>query len=99
MRQAAAVALVLCLGTLPAQGAEPLLKDRDPGAHAIEYVVTLDAAPGDVFALWSTAEGLQRFLAPGAKVDGEVGGLYQITFDPVGDPDGAKHGTKGARTG
>jgi uncharacterized protein YndB with AHSA1/START domain len=40
---------------------------------------------------------LQQFLAPGARVEGTVGGLYQITFDPEGDPEGAKHGTKGAR--
>jgi len=74
-----------------------MLKDRDPGAHVIEYEVTLDAPPAEVFGLWSTAEGIERFLAPGALVDGTVGGLYQVAFDPEGDPDGAKHGTKGAR--
>jgi uncharacterized protein YndB with AHSA1/START domain len=80
-----------------ARAAEALLKDRDPGGHVIEYEVTLDAPPAEVFELWSTAEGLKRFLAPGARVDGTVGGLYQITFDPEADPEGAKHGTKGAR--
>ena len=81
MRHAAVVALVLSLGPLPVESAEPLLKDRDPGGHAIEYVVTLDAPPDEVFALWSTAEGLRRFLAPGATVDGEVGGLHFRIWD------------------
>ncbi len=90
-------ALVLCLGAGPVLAAEPMLKNRDPGAHVIEYSVTLDAPPAEVFEVWSMAEGLERFLAPGARVDGVVGGLYQITFDPEGDPDGATHGTKGAR--
>jgi uncharacterized protein YndB with AHSA1/START domain len=90
-------ALVVGLGVLPVARAEPILKDRDPGAHVIRYEVVLDAPPDEVFALWSTAEGLRRFLAPGATVAGTVGGLYQVTFDPESDPDGAKHGTKGAR--
>ena len=90
-------ALVLSLVAGPALAAEPIVKDRDPGAHAIEYEVTLDATPAEVFDLWSTAEGLKRFVAPEATVDGDVGGLHQITFDPENDPDGAKHGTKGAR--
>ena len=97
MSRLAAMALAMCLGMGVARAAEPVLKDRDPGAHSIEYTVTLDALPSEVFELWSTADGLERFLAPGARVDGTVGGLYQITFDPVGDPDGAQHGTKGAR--
>jgi uncharacterized protein YndB with AHSA1/START domain len=89
--------LAVCLGMVPLLRAEPLLKDRDAGAHATESVVVLDAPPGEVFRLWSTEEGLQRFLAPGATVEGAVGGLYQITFDPADDPEGARHGTKGAR--
>jgi len=90
-------ALVLCLGAGPALAAEPTLRDRDAGAHVIEYTITLDAPPDEVFGLWSTAEGLERFLAPGARVDGTVGGLYQVTFDAENDPEGAKHGTRGAR--
>jgi uncharacterized protein YndB with AHSA1/START domain len=92
-----AIALALGFGIGSARADEPLLGDRDPGAHAIEYTVVLDAPPAEVFELWSTAEGLRRFMAPGARVDGAVGGLYQITFDPAGDPEGARHGTKGAR--
>lgn len=97
MRRLAAASLALCLGAGPALAAERMLKDRDAGAHVIEYEITLDATPGEVFGLWSTAEGLKRFMSPGARVDGAVGGRYQIAFDPENDPEGAKHGTKGAR--
>jgi uncharacterized protein YndB with AHSA1/START domain len=97
VRRLAAVPVALCLGTSPVLAGEPMLKDRTRGARAIEYTITLDAPPGEVFGLWSTAEGLKAFLAPGARVDGTVGGLYQITFDAEKDPEGAKHGTKGAR--
>jgi uncharacterized protein YndB with AHSA1/START domain len=75
----------------------PILVERDAGAHAIEYTLVLDAPPSEIFRLWSTEEGLERFLAPGATVDETVGGRYQITFDPENDPEGARHGTKGAR--
>jgi uncharacterized protein YndB with AHSA1/START domain len=97
VRQLAAVCLTLGLGATPLSALEPFLGSRDPGAHRIEYTVVLDASPDEVFHLWSTEEGLERFLAPGATVEGTVGGLYQITFDPENDPEGAHHGTKGAR--
>jgi uncharacterized protein YndB with AHSA1/START domain len=87
---------ILCGLSVPAMASEPILRDRDTGAHVIEYEVTLDAPPDEVFRLWSTADGLRQFLAPGARVGATVGGPYQITFDPEGDPEGAKHGTKGA---
>jgi uncharacterized protein YndB with AHSA1/START domain len=94
--------LTLALGTAAAPtaaaGAEPsLVKDRDPGAHVIGYDLTVEAPPEEVFRLWSTEAGVRRFLAPGARIEGRVGELYQITFDPDTDPEGAQHGTKGAR--
>ncbi len=65
--------------------------------RAISLEVTLDAPPADVYRLWTTAEGIRRFLAPAGHIDPAVGGRYQIVFDPKGDPEGASHGTKGAR--
>ena len=72
------------------------IEARAPG-RAIDFDITLDQPPAEVFRLWSTAEGVKSFLAPGATVEPRVGGLYQITFDPEDDPQGAKHGTQGAR--
>lgn len=65
--------------------------------RAIVFDVTVDKTPAEVFRLWSTPEGVQAFLAPGARIEPRVGGLYQVTFDPAGDPEGARHGTQGAR--
>ena len=65
--------------------------------RSISLEVTLDAPPAEVYRLWTTAEGTRRFLAPVAHIDPVVGGRYQIVFDPASDPEGAGHGTKGAR--
>ncbi len=65
--------------------------------RTISLEVTLDVPPAEVYKLWTTAEGTRRFLAPRAHIDPAVGGRYQIIFDPAGDPEGASHGTKGAR--
>jgi uncharacterized protein YndB with AHSA1/START domain len=62
--------------------------------RSISLEVTLDAPPAEVFRLWTTTEGVTKFLAPAANIEPRVGGRYQIIFDPVGDPEGAFHGTK-----
>jgi uncharacterized protein YndB with AHSA1/START domain len=51
------------------------------------------APPERLFAAWSTAEGLNRWSAPGearptAEVDLRVGGRYRIVMEA---PDGARH--------
>jgi uncharacterized protein YndB with AHSA1/START domain len=73
----------------------PAGKVRTDRTIALE--VTLDRPPAEVYRLWTTAEGARRFLAPVAHVDPVPGGRYQIVFDPAGDPEGAHHGTRGAR--
>jgi len=82
------VALVLSSETSPGK----VRTDR-----SISLEVTLDAPPAEVYELWTTAEGTRRFLAPASHIDPVVDGRYQIIFDPAADPDGASHGTKGAR--
>lgn len=87
---------ILSLAAVLALSAEPpsgkLRTDR-----TISLEVTLDASPAEVYQLWTTAAGTRRFLAPVAHIDPFVGGRYQIAFDPGGDPEGASHGTRGAR--
>lgn len=58
---------------------------------------TVNASPAEVFQLWTTADGVRKFFAPDARIDGKVGGRYQIIFAPSKDPEGDSHGTKGAR--
>src|SRR5262245_30917950 len=62
--------------------------------RTISLEVTVDAPPAEVFRLWTTSEGVTKFLAPAANIEPRVGGRYQVIFDPVGDPEGAFHGTK-----
>ncbi len=62
--------------------------------RTISLEVTLDAPPTDVYKLWTTDDGVKKFLAPAAHIDARVGGRYQIIFDPASDPEGAHHGTK-----
>lgn len=95
---AAATAAVWAAAPAVRAADEPLvpIEARAPG-RAITFDVTLDKPPAEVFRLWSTVEGVTGFLAPGATIEPRVGGLYQITFDPKGDPEGARHGTRGAR--
>jgi uncharacterized protein YndB with AHSA1/START domain len=78
--------------TLLAEAPVPPGKVRTDRTISLE--VTVDAPPAEVFRLWTTAEGVTKFLAPAANVEPRVGGRYQIIFDPVGDPEGAFHGTK-----
>jgi uncharacterized protein YndB with AHSA1/START domain len=82
----------------PAGEPEPDLwrgKDRDSGVILLEEEV--DARPAEVFELWTTREGVRRFLAPDARIDPRVGGRYEILFDPEADPEGVREGTRGAR--
>jgi uncharacterized protein YndB with AHSA1/START domain len=53
--------------------------------------------PREVFALWSTRDGVRSFFAPDATIDPRAGGEYTILFAPQHDPEGTSHGTKGAR--
>jgi uncharacterized protein YndB with AHSA1/START domain len=73
----------------------PAGKVRTDRTIALE--VTLDKPPADVYALWTTAAGVRKFLAPDARIEPTLGGRYQIVFDPAGDAAGAHRGTKGAR--
>jgi uncharacterized protein YndB with AHSA1/START domain len=54
-------------------------------------------APDEVYKLWTTRDGIRTFFAPEINLDAEVGGRYEIVFDPIKDPAGAKIGSHGAR--
>ncbi|MFI5007592.1 MAG: SRPBCC domain-containing protein, partial [Solirubrobacterales bacterium] len=80
----------------------PVLEEAPPPGkvktdRTIELSVTLDQPPAEVYRLWTTVEGARTFFAPDARIEGKPGGRYEIIFDPAGDPEGARHGTKGAR--
>ena len=55
---------------------------------------TVDADIEEVWADWTTAEGLESFFAPKAIVDGKLGGAYEVWFLPD-----APKGQRGAEDG
>jgi uncharacterized protein YndB with AHSA1/START domain len=47
------------------------------------------APPADVWAAWTTTEGIRTFLAPDGRVEGKPGGAYEVWFTPEA-PAGAR---------
>ncbi len=77
--------------------ATALMQGKDKTDRTIFLEATINAAPGAVFRLWTSAEGIKKFFAPDARIDARPGGRYQVIFFPSKDPEGDSHGTKGAR--
>lgn len=65
--------------------------------RAIVFEVVVDAPPSQVYEMWTTPAGVERFFAPKAVIDPRPGGEYTIVFAPDVDPEGRSYGTKGAR--
>lgn len=78
---ALALALLLLLASAPAGAAE----------RAIELSIEVDAPIADVWRSWTTREGIREFFAREAEIVLEVGGAYEMLFDP-GAPPGLKGG-------
>lgn len=77
--------------------AEDLWAGKQRTGRSIEIKVVVDATPQEAYDLWLSADNLRRFFAPTAHIDPVVGGRYEVVFDPQGDPEGERDGTKGAR--
>lgn len=71
----------LMLAVLPAGAAE----------RALDKSVDVRATPEQLWAAWTTREGIVSFFAPDAEVDARPDGLFEIRFDP-----GAAPGLRGA---
>lgn len=55
----------------------------DPAAErVIRAEVIVPASADDVWQAWSTAEGVRSFFAPDCRVELEIGGAYEMYFDP-----------------
>ena len=64
---------------------------------ALTLAVTVPLPQHEAFALWTTEQGLERFVADQVVVEPWVGGRYEIAFEPEVDPAGARAGTYGSR--
>ncbi|MBL8326152.1 MAG: SRPBCC domain-containing protein [Rubrivivax sp.] len=76
---AAAGFLAALIWTSPAPAAE----------RAIDKQIDVPAGVDQVWAAWTTREGVTSFFAPDARIEARVGGAFEIQFDP-GAPPGAK---------
>lgn len=61
----------------------------------IDKTVDVAAPTADVWAAWTTSEGARTFFAPGARIRLELGGPYELLFDPS-EPSG-RQGSEGMR--
>lgn len=59
--------------------------------RALDKEVLVPAPIGEVWAAWTTREGIISFFAPDAEIDARVGGAFHVHFDPLAAP-----GSKGA---
>lgn len=51
--------------------------------RAIDKTVEVPASVEQVWDAWTTREGIVSFLAPDARIEPRVGGLFEIWFDPT----------------
>lgn len=63
------------------------------GHRAIDAEIIVEAPIGDVWAAWTTPEGIRSFLAPAANIDLRPAGRYEILFSPENPP--GLRGTEG----
>ena len=63
--------------------------------RAIQGDVTVDAPVSDVWAAWTTEEGIKSFFAPDCNIELRVDGLYEMFFMPDGEP--GQRGCDGVR--
>ncbi|WP_295640109.1 SRPBCC domain-containing protein [uncultured Methylibium sp.] len=73
--------LLLGLAAMPLRAAE----------RSIDKQVVVNATLDQLWAAWTTREGIVGFFAPDAVIDARVGGAFHIHIDP-----GAPPGSKGA---
>jgi uncharacterized protein YndB with AHSA1/START domain len=62
-----------------------------PADRILRAEIEVPAPPADVWAAWTTEEGIRTFLARGAHVEPRVDGAYEIFFDPSA-PQGQRGG-------
>lgn len=74
-----------------------LMEGKAKTSRTIELEAMVDAPPSEVYALWSTREGVKKFFSPDAQIGTAEGEPYTIIFAPDADPKGLSHGTRGAR--
>lgn len=79
------LALLACFVALAAAAQE----------RAIRSTVVVPASLDEVWAAWTTTEGVKSFFAPDAKVEARVDGPFEVYMNPQGAP--GMRGAEGTR--
>jgi uncharacterized protein YndB with AHSA1/START domain len=81
---AAAVVLASSAGAA-AQTAVARCSSASPdGTRTLCHEAVLDAPVSEVWALWTTADGLRSWAAPVVSIDARPGGLWEASYNPQG---------------
>lgn len=59
-------------------------------ARAVRVEATIHAPVADVWRVWTTSAGAEEFFAEKANIRLEIGGPYEIQFDPKDERSGTK---------
>ncbi len=65
--------------------------------RAIIHNVVVEGTPEEVYDLWMTVDGANRFFGADAVIDGRPGGAYEIYFLPRDHPESDANATRGAK--
>ncbi len=66
-----------------------------PSARAVVHEVVLPANPAEVWALWTSAEGITRWLVDSARIELRLGGPFELHF--LDDAPEGSRGSEGCR--
>jgi len=75
------LALAFAPGLASARAIENCSRTEPSGERTLCHVAVIDAALGDVWALFTTTEGLHSWLAPVVAIDARVGGMWESSYD------------------
>jgi uncharacterized protein YndB with AHSA1/START domain len=79
------VMVFICTATVLAQKPE----------RTVHAEILVNSKIENVWKAWTTEAGVKSFFAPGCNVSAQVGGQYEIYFNPTGEP--GKRGAEGTK--
>lgn len=87
--------MILSLLSLPLLLTATPFRVVQDSARVVRYEFTVAASPAQVWAAWTTNDGLRSFFGPSAIIELETFGRLAIHFDPASDA--GKRGAEGNR--
>lgn len=89
MKRVVAMMVISLLATAAMVGAsegEDGMSNVNNGRRTLYHEIVVSAPLEDVWAAWTTTEGVNSFFTPNADVELRVGGKYEMYFDMAAEP-------------